>query len=189
MTDLSKALAILSSMIAPVVLIMACGSMILATSQRLSRVIERTRKLTDQLRTLVQNKGKDEYVEEEALILSEQMLRATRRAKLLQRAMTSLYIALSIFVATSISLGITDIAHAIYVWIPVGLGITGAMFLFYASIVLIRESRIAITAVNEEMNYSIRFFNRHFPEIAKKPDASFINKLTGLLRRFRKAGS
>jgi hypothetical protein len=90
------------------VLIMASGSLILTTSQRLGRVIERTRKLTEYLRNLVQTEERTEHV------IEEELHKATKRAKLLQRAMTFLYITLSVFVATSIVLSITDVLHMRY---------------------------------------------------------------------------
>lgn len=119
---------------------------------------------------------------EEARVLSAQMHKATRRARLLQKAMSLLYLTLSIFVATSLALGVTDISHIRQTWIPLALGILGATLLFYASILLITESRIAVASVNEEMNYSIKFFNRHFPDVKKKSRKTFLEQLQGLLK-------
>jgi hypothetical protein len=173
MRDLSETLAILSSMISPVVLIMASGSLILTTSQRLSRVIERTRKLTDQVKELVKNNSEQQQVYEEAQILFTQLDKATRRAKLLQRAMTALYLTLGVFVATSITIGLVNISNIRQTWIPIALSILGAALLFYASVILIMESRIAVTAVDQEMNQSISFFRRHFPDLKKESPKSW----------------
>lgn len=161
----SQTITILSAMITPVVLILASGSLILTTSQRLSRVIERTRKLTDWIKELANTDAKQSSVHDEVIILFQQLSKNARRAKLLQRAMACLYITLSIFVATSISIGIVDISKAQYTWIPVALGIIGALLLFYASILLIKESKIAISAVDQEMDSAIRFVHTKFPGI------------------------
>jgi hypothetical protein len=152
-------------MITPVVLILASGSLILTTSQRLSRVIERTRKLTDWIKELAETNAERDSVHDEVLILFQQLSKNARRAKLLQRSMACLYITLSIFVATSISIGVVDISKVKYTWIPVALGICGALLLFYASILLIKESRIAIRAVDQEMESAIRFVHTKFPGI------------------------
>jgi hypothetical protein len=69
MTDLSSALAILSAMITPAVLISACGSLILATSQRLGRVMERARKVAERLRELGQHEGDPSASGEQALLV------------------------------------------------------------------------------------------------------------------------
>jgi hypothetical protein len=151
MNDLAGALAILSSMITPAVLILACGSLTLATSQRLGRVIERTRRISNQFKELARNRTDQAMLEEERVLLFNQLGRATRRARLLQRAMTCLYLALSVFVATSVAIGIVAASGQKYTWVPIPLGLAGAGLLFCASLLLIAESRIALAAVDEEM--------------------------------------
>ena len=47
METLSSALAVLTAMITPAVLISACGALILSTSTRLGRVVDRVRMLID----------------------------------------------------------------------------------------------------------------------------------------------
>ncbi|WP_051469901.1 DUF2721 domain-containing protein [Fischerella sp. PCC 9605] len=168
MSDLSMALGILSAMITPAVLIAACSSLILATSQRLGRVIERTRKISDQFEKLMHTQADEAHLEEERNTVFNQISRATRRARLLQRVMACLYLTLSVFVATSIALGIIAILGQQqvyrYTWIPILLGMIGAGLLFYASVLLITESRIALRAVNDEMDFVIRLSQYHAPK-------------------------
>jgi hypothetical protein len=159
---------VLSAMITPVVLILASGSLILTTSQRLSRVIERTRKLTDWIRELATSSVDAATLEAEVAVLFAQLHKNTRRARLLQRAMTCLYLTIAVFVGTSITIAIVDISQAEYQWIPVVLGLLGAGLLFYASILLIRESRIALSAVDQEMDSAIRFVHSKFPSLKKR---------------------
>jgi hypothetical protein len=168
MNNFSPAITVLSAMITPVVLILASGQLIMTTSQRLSRVVERTRKLLDWIKELVKTSAPETSLENEAAVLFEQLHKNSRRARLLTRAMSVLYITLSIFVATSISIGIVDISRAKYTWIPVVFGIVGAGLLFYASVLLIKESRIALSAVNTEMDSAIRFVYNKYPAL-KKP--------------------
>ena len=176
MNDLSQATSILSAMITPVVLIMASGSLILTTSQRLSRVIERSRKLTEQLKLLVKESLSGKDLLKESQVLFTQLNKATQRARLLQRAMTLLYLTLSVFLAASISIVIIDISGYGYAWIPVGLAILGAFLLFYASVLLIRESRIAVLAVDEEMKQAILLFRSSFPDTQKQKTKSWWQK-------------
>jgi hypothetical protein len=67
-TRLSQTMTILSSMVAPVILILACGSLITTTSQRLTNVIERSRFLTDELKALVKTEESESKVEEVSLL-------------------------------------------------------------------------------------------------------------------------
>lgn len=163
MEDIAQVLTILSSMITPVVLIMASGSLILSTSQRLGREIERTRKLGNLLKDLTDDEQATDNEKEEIMPLFKQLVRSTRRVTHLQRAMTSLYLSLLFFVATSISIGIVDILYLTYNWIPVTLVLMGALLLFYACLELISESRLAFLSVNFEMNRAMKSVKNYFP--------------------------
>lgn len=154
------ALSILSAMITPVVLILASGQLVLATSQRLSRAIDRTRKITERIQAVTQQKD-DTGVEDELCMLLGQVGRTTRRARLLQRAMACLYVALSLFVATSVTLGVLTYFAGSYAVVPIVLGLGGASLLFLASLLLIAESRLALTAVDTEMDFALRLGQTH----------------------------
>jgi Protein of unknown function (DUF2721) len=56
---MSSAVAVLTAMITPAVLISACGSMILSTSSRLGRVVDRVRALSDKLEKLALKRAED----------------------------------------------------------------------------------------------------------------------------------
>ena len=168
MNDFSQALTVLSAMISPVVLIIATGSLVMTTSQRLSRVIERTRRLTEQLKQLVKEAIPGVSLEEESKILFTLLNLATKRARLLQKSMTALYLAISVFLATSLMIAVVDITDSEYIWLPIVLGMVGAALLFYASLVLIKESRIAINAVDYEMKQTIQLFQNHFPNLTQE---------------------
>jgi hypothetical protein len=77
--------------------------------------------------------------------------------------MTCLYLALSVFVATSVAIGIVAASGQKYTWVPILLGLAGAGLLFYASLLLIAESRIALAAVDEEMDFALRLGQPHAP--------------------------
>ncbi len=166
-TRLSTTLTILSSMIAPVVLILACGSLITITSQRLSRVIDRCRYLLDQLKALVKEHGDStDWMTREGKLLFYLMDKATTRTRLLQRALISLYLALGVFIATSISLGVLDVINSRRTWLPVLLSLIGSLLLFYASLLLVRESSLARQAINREMDDALRYFKTSLEGIA-----------------------
>jgi hypothetical protein len=131
----------------------------------LSRTIDRTRKLTDWIKEIANTDAGQISLENEVSVLYDQLHKNTRRAILLQRSMTILYLTLSVFVATSISIGVVDVYEFSFTWIPVILGFAGAALLFYASILLIKESRIALSAVNQEMDSAIRFVHSKFPNL------------------------
>jgi hypothetical protein len=149
--ELSSVLDVLSAMITPAVLILATGSLIMTTSNRLTRVIDRVREMVSEVETVVDNPPPHPH--EKRLLLFAQLERSTRRARLLQKAMTRLYIGLAMFVATSVSIGVVALVHVNVGWIPLLLGFIGALLLFSASLLLIFESRIALATTWAEMDY------------------------------------
>jgi hypothetical protein len=153
MRELSAVLTVLSAMITPAVLILASGSLLLTTSQRLNRAIDRARAISD----LIANpKTMATYSKARKELLSTQIVSATRRSWLLQRAISSICVALALFVATSMSIGIIEVTQINYIWIPAVLGMIGISVLFYSTILFILETRIAYHSVQREMNFIIQ---------------------------------
>ena len=152
MTNFASAISVLSAMITPAVLISACGSLILATSDRLNRAVERTREISSHLAPLAKAEQTAE-VGEERRMLFVQLDYVTTRSRLLQRALSRLYGALAFFVGTSVTIGLVAVTSAAFTAIPIALGLIGAALLLYVAFLLIKESRYALAAVNDEMDF------------------------------------
>lgn len=175
MNGLSSALAVLTAMITPAVLISACGTMILSTSTRLGRVVDRVRSLSDKLEELAQGTPEIRLLDERRAVIFAQLDKLTSRSRLLQRSMTIFYMALGIFVATSVAIGIAAVTGAIYYWIPVVTGLIGACFLFYGSILLIFEARLALSTIHMEMDFIWRLSKEFAPaELVEKHKPHFV---------------
>lgn len=171
MNDLSSTLGILSSMITPAVLILASGSLIATTSQRLGRVIDRVRKISQEFSPIQTNAKEDLHLENKRRILYNLLRKSTLRCRLLTRAMTMLYVSLSFFVATSLSIGIVSVVHSGYLWIPTAFGLIGATLLFVSSAILIIESRLTLRTIADEIDYVIETTLSDAPEDLKKRHA------------------
>jgi hypothetical protein len=152
--DTSAAIAVLTAMITPAVLISACGSMILSTSTRLGRVVDRVRQLSDKLEEMNEEENSAEHLTQRQGVIFQQLDKLTSRARILQRCMVVFYLSLGSFVATSVAIGIVGFAHnQNYNVVPVIAGILGACFLFYGSILLIFEARLALSTIHHEMDF------------------------------------
>lgn len=152
--ELSSVLDVLGAMITPAVLILASSSLLITTSSRSIRCVDRVRERAEELQAL--GKGTDEGTEKRRKHLYAQLEINTRRARLLQRAMGLLYIGISFFIATSVSIGVVSLLHVDIGWVPLVLGFIGAGLLFSASVFLIIESRLALATTVEEMDYIAR---------------------------------
>jgi Protein of unknown function (DUF2721) len=151
--DSASAIAVLTAMITPAVLISACGSMILSTSSRLGRVVDRVRSLSDRLEMMANERGVRDSTERQSAIFN-QLDKLTSRARILQRCMVTFYLSLGLFVATSVAIGVVPFTLSPrYNFIPVVLGLAGACFLFYGSVLLILEARLALSTIHAEMDF------------------------------------
>jgi hypothetical protein len=150
-------------MITPAVLISACGSMILSTSSRLGRVVDRVRALSDKLEELAQ-KDSTETKERQGVIFA-QLDKLTSRARILQRSMVAFYLAAGLFVATSVAIGLVAVIPSSprYNLVPVIVGLMGACSLFYGSMLLIFEARLALSTIHAEMDFTWSLSTRVAP--------------------------
>jgi Protein of unknown function (DUF2721) len=162
-------------MITPAVLISACGSMILSTSSRLGRVVDRVRALSDKLEEVATNPPNEINLRDRQAVIFEQLDRLTSRARILQRSMVCFYLGLGMFVATSVAIGLVALTSR-YTLIPVILGIAGACFLFYGSMLLIFEARLALSTIHAEMDFIWRHSKRIAPaEIVEQHKPHFVH--------------
>lgn len=155
MNPLPAAAEVLGAMITPAVLISAAGTLILSTSNRLSRVVDRVRVLAAEAERLSTPVPPLDPVATEAkrVFIADQLARLSARLVLLRSAMTVLYIAIGLLVATSITVGVVVLLHVNYEWVPVALGLFGASALLYGSLLLVREARLAVGSSLIEMAF------------------------------------
>jgi hypothetical protein len=153
MTVLPDASAVLSAMITPAVLISASASLIMATSSRLIRAVDRTRQTSERFAELAEAEPGGPQLVEERRVLFTMLDLNTTRCRLLQRALAHLYRALGAFIGTSVAIGVVAATGRAYTWLPIAIGLGGAGLLLYASALLVRESRIALVALEEEMDF------------------------------------
>ena len=147
-------LTVLTGMIAPAVLISACGPLLLSTTIRFGRIVDRARILSERLENLIHGKSDEEHVDEKIEIFYDQLSRLARRAKMLQRGMMSIYLALTCFIASSVAIGLMAFLGLKGAdWVPVWIGIFGTLCLLYGSLVLILESRMGLESLTIEMDF------------------------------------
>jgi len=165
---MSPELAVLTSMITPAVLISACGALILSTSVRLGRVVDRVRALSDRFEELAHTDATEIVLFEERLELTfTQLDWLTSRARHLQRAMTTFYLALGLFVATTITLGFLGISGPVdreLHWAPVIVGMIGAALLFVGTVLLGFEATLALRSIHSEMDFVWKLGQHHAPD-------------------------
>jgi len=158
---LSSAVAVLTAMITPALLISACGTFILSTSNRLGRIVDRVRILSHEFEQMVHSPQDVELVDERRDLILSQIDWLAQRANFLQRGLTSFYVASGIFISTSVALGIVAVVTTQYQWIPVLLALLGGAFFFYGSILMLFEARLALSSLRAETAFLLKLVRLH----------------------------
>jgi hypothetical protein len=187
MEAFSSALAVLTAMITPAVLISACGALILSTSTRLGRVVDRVRMLIGSFEEMTKTQEEEgvELFEERRAVIFNQLDKLTTRTRLLQKSMRVFYLSLCVFVATSVAIGLVGaVGRHDWAWLPVALGLLGACGLFYGSVLLVKESRIAQESLNAEMDFIWKLGRALAPPDLRQTRSPHHNPLT--LKRRKK---
>jgi hypothetical protein len=136
--------AVLTAMLAPAFFLTATAALLTTANARLSRVIDRVRSL---LRELEECSIDDSRQKLESLIGLQR-----RRIRLILRASQLLYVAISCFVGTSLSLAGDAFLGNRVPHLPTLLAVLGVLSMFTSSLLLAREAALAVGAVNDEMD-------------------------------------
>ncbi len=174
-SNLNTIIEFLTAMVTPALLISATGSLVLSTSTRLGRVVDRVRALEERLSVLIYaDKNAVPMYEKRLEVIVDLLDKVTSRSRILQKAMGAFYYGLMFFILTSVSIAVAGFA-GVYAWIPfprwipIPIGVVGIMFLFYGSILMLRETRMATATVNAEMDFTWELARRVAPkEVASK---------------------
>jgi len=143
--DMLSHYAVLSSMLAPAFFLTATASLLLSANNRLARIIDRARSLLKDLAEL-------QEVNERALY-EKRIALQRRRSLIILRASQMLYVAISCFVGTSLMIAADAFLDHRFGLAPTLLAALGVLAMFAASLLLARESTLAVSAINEEMDH------------------------------------
>ena len=153
--EITSVIEFLTAMITPALLISATGSLVLSTSTRLGRVVDRVRELEKRLSDmiLVDDKSTIPLYEKRLDTVVYLLDKVTTRSRILQRAMEIFYYGLGVFVLTSVTIAVVGIFKIVW-WLPVAVGVIGILLLFYGSLLMVKETRMATLTINAEMDFT-----------------------------------
>ena len=169
---LNSTIEFLTAMVTPTLLISATGSLVLSTSTRLGRVVDRVRDLEKRLGEMiyVEDKSLVPLYEKRVEVIIDLLDKVTSRSRLLQRAIAAFYYGLGFFILTSVTIAVASF-FSTYRWIPIPMGIVGIMFLFYGSVLMLRETRMATATIKAEMDFTWELARKVAPkDVASKYD-------------------
>ena len=119
--------ATLTAMITPALFMTATASLVISTSNRVSRIVDRIRELNDQADQLDRGLTDLDLPLNRLAHLNEQLRHLTLRSDRVRYAMTMLYLALIAFIGTSLSLGLDVLLGSRFLAVPTVLAIVGVI--------------------------------------------------------------
>jgi hypothetical protein len=109
-----SAIQIIQLILAPAVMINACGLLLLATSNKYSMVLNRIRLLNDERRKLMKKAGAADFAENLRLeSVARQIERLMVRAKLVRNSVLCYTGAIAVFIVTSLLIGASFFSRAL----------------------------------------------------------------------------
>jgi len=148
--------AALSLIVAPAILTNACSLLIMSTSNRLARAVDLARELARQLEHTTTAEGAEGAGTSERM---REMASAERRSILLLQALRAVYVALAGFAgATLLSLLSVVLTRQLSPWVlrafesaALTAGAAGVVGMVLMAVLLMRETRIAVTMLRERV--------------------------------------
>jgi hypothetical protein len=137
---------VITSMLAPALLMAATGSLLISANNRLARVVDRLRSIMARLRSADA---------EARSALEVQVTRHRRRAHLVLRACQMAYIALGCFIGTSLALAVDAYFGFRLSLLPTVLAVLGVLSLLVASICMSREVGLAVRSFDQELDMEL----------------------------------
>lgn len=134
----------LTAMLAPAFFLTATASLLISANSRLARIVDHARQLVAALGASAQGPYRDDLV---ASIESQK-----RRGSIMMRTAQLLYVAIGCFVCTSLAVAAGVVWEDVSERVPIALASAGVIAILIASLLLSRESTLAIIAMNGEMN-------------------------------------
>ena len=162
---LNSTLEFLIAIATPSLLISAVGSLVLSTSTRLGRVVDRVRELERRLSELIYVEDKNDIplYDKRVEVIVDLLDKATSRSRILQRALAAFYYGVGLFILTSVAISVASLL-GIYRWLPIPIGVIGILIVLYGSILMIRETRMATATINAEMDFTWELAREVAPE-------------------------
>lgn len=144
----------LSAMITPAIFLTATGSLIISTSNRMSRVVDRIRVLNEQGDRICRGAAGLDFGAERLEQIDLEIAHLVSRGGRIRYALVALYLAFGSFVGTSLTLAI-DVwigSHRL-VFLPTLMAVLGVSLMLAACVNLVREALEALLSNRQEVGF------------------------------------
>lgn len=134
----------LTAMLAPAFFLTATASLLISANARLARIVDHARQLVHDAVSLQDPQARTRLVLEVSF--------QKRRGAIMMRTAQLLYVAMGCFVCTSLAVAAGSVWTGLSEGIPILLAALGVIAILCASILLSRETMLAVIAMNDELD-------------------------------------
>ncbi len=145
--------ATLSAMITPAIFLTANGSLIISTSNRMSRIVDRIRVLNERGDKMGRGEPELDFPRERWAHLEDEKQRLVWRSDRIRYALVLLYLAFGAFVGTSLALALDMLLSNQIVGLPTTLALMGVALMLGACANLVREALEALRSNRAEVAF------------------------------------
>lgn len=138
-------------MITPALFMTSNGSLIISTSNRMARIVDRIRVQNEANDLLGRSPGNLDFIPERQAHLNDQLERLLRRSRFVRLALIMLYLAMGSFVGTSLALAFDVWAGNRIRAIPSATAVLGVSLMLGACVNLVREALEALRSNHVEV--------------------------------------
>ncbi len=170
-TSVSFSYETLSAMITPALFMTANGSLIISTSNRMSRIVDRIRALNEQADGLDRGGSGLDYPNLRRAQAERELGHLVFRSNCIRAALTTLYLAMSAFVGTSLALAVDVLLDNRFRVLPTALAVVGVILMLSACIQLSREGHRALKTNRQEVEFHRDLRDRRHTDRGETPPA------------------
>ena len=147
-SQMLPSLSVVTGMITPAILILAAGSLVASTLVRIGRIVDQTRALIkrgEELRRI----GNVAALP----LIEEQLAVQLRRGDLARNALLGFYIAIALFLLSSLAIALTLLLHMTAAWLGPAFVILGGLCLLAGTAALVVEVNLSGGSTRREVDW------------------------------------
>jgi hypothetical protein len=151
MDEISNISTIISSALAPVVMISACGLLLLGLQSKYSNITDRIRQLDHEKLELEQREKLTTWMRNRLRILTYQIHRLLTRVRLVRDAIFLLYVAILFFVGASLLALLSNIIALFSAWFIFAIFVAGLICVLASGIFVMLEVYISYDVIRSQV--------------------------------------
>ncbi|MFO0960886.1 MAG: DUF2721 domain-containing protein [Isosphaeraceae bacterium] len=149
----SDTYVLLSAMLTPAIFLTANGSLIISTSNRMSRVVDRIHFLNELRDKLSRGQGELDFPETRIEFIDRQLRALTSRSDRIRYSLVLQYSSFALFVTTSLVLAFDTWTEHKLTFLPTATAIAGVLLMLGSSVNLVREAMVALSGNRAEIRF------------------------------------